>query len=348
MARWLVTGGAGFIGVNSVCTLVERGHTVVLVDNLSRVTARLNLDWLHERVPGAFPFVELDVRDARGVDAVFREHGPFDVVLHLAAQVAVTASVTDPRHDLETNVFGTYNVLEATRRFSPDAAFLNASTNKVYGALEHHRIAALETRYVDLDAPAGIDESQPLDPYSPYGCSKAAADVYTIDHARIYGLKALTVRQSCIYGPRQFGVEDQGWVAWFAMAARLGLPLTVYGDGRQVRDLLHIDDLVALYLLAADRAEERAGHAYNAGGGPSNTLSVLELMERLALWRGSPLKPSFSEPRPGDQRVFVADTARAAEELGWSLEIGIDSGLADLLGFVDAHAERADSILPTG
>ena len=346
MATWLVTGGTGFIGANSARTLVERNHTVVLVDNLSRVTAQSNLDWLHDHVPRGWSFVKLDVRDAAGVDGVFREHGPFDVVLHLAGQVAVTSSVVDPRHDLETNVFGTYNLLEATRRFSPAAAFINASTNKVYGALEHHRTSEQPTRYVDLDAPAGIAETQPLDPCTPYGCSKAAADFYTLDHARIYGLKALTLRQSCIYGPRQFGVEDQGWVAWFAMAARLDLPLTIYGDGKQVRDLLHVDDLVALYLLAADRAEACLGRAYNVEGGPANTLSLLELIERLALWSGAPLDPSFAEARHGDQRVFVADSSRALEELGWSPQIGIDAGLPDLLGFVDGHSEGARTMLP--
>jgi len=347
MATWLVTGGVGFIGANSVRTLVELGHTVVVADDLSRATAPLNLEWLREAMAARdWSFVELDVRDAAGVNAVFRGQGPFDVVLHLAGQVAVTSSVTDPRRDLETNVFGTYNVLEATRRFSPSAAFINVSTNKVYGALERHRTEELTTRYLDLDAPDGIAETQPLDPHSPYGCSKASADVYTLDHARIYGLKALTLRQSCIYGPRQFGVEDQGWVAWFAMAARLGLPLTVYGNGKQVRDLLHVDDLVALYLLVAEQAEACAGRAYNVGGGPPNTLSLLELMERLASWCGAALKPTFAEPRLGDQRVFVADTARATNELGWSPRIDLEAGLPDLLAFVDEHADRASSILP--
>jgi CDP-paratose 2-epimerase len=345
---WLVTGGAGFIGANAVRTLVARGASVVVLDNLSRASAPVNLTWLRDETGESFAFVQADVRDQAAVDAAFRTHGPFDVVLHLAGQVAVTTSVADPRHDLETNVLGSFHVLDATRRLSPQAAFLNASTNKVYGQLEHHRIEELETRYADLDAPAGIDEKQPLAPHSPYGCSKAAADVYTLDYARIYGLATVSLRQSCIYGPRQFGIEDQGWVAWFALAARLGLPLTVYGNGKQVRDLLHVDDLVALYLLAAEHARELAGRSYNVGGGPANTLSLLELLERLGRGHSADIEVEFAAPRPGDQLVFVADTARAREELGWSPRVAVDDGLDDLLEFVEEHAVRAGEILRGG
>jgi CDP-paratose 2-epimerase len=345
---WLVTGGAGFIGANAVRTLVERGARVVVLDNLSRASAPVNLAWLQDETGDSFVFVEADVRDHAAVDAAFRAHGSFDVVLHLAGQVAVTTSVADPRIDLETNVLGSFHVLDATRRLSPEAAFLNASTNKVYGQLEHHRIHELETRYADLDAPAGIDESQPLAPHSPYGCSKAAADVYTLDYARVYGLATVSLRQSCIYGPRQFGIEDQGWVAWFALATRLGLPLTVYGNGKQVRDLLHVDDLVALYLLAAERAHELAGRSYNVGGGTANTLSLLELLERLGRTQSAAVEVEHAAPRPGDQLVFVADTARAREELGWSPRVAVDDGLDDLLEFVEQHAVRAGEILRGG
>jgi CDP-paratose 2-epimerase len=342
-SSWLITGGAGFIGANTARALAERGDRVVLFDNLSRATAPLNLEWLDETID--YELVRADVRDASAVDDAFARHGPFDVVLHLAGQVAVTTSVADPRADLETNVLGSFNVLDATRRLSGDATFLNASTNKVYGQLEGHRVEEHDTRWVDTDAPAGVSEQQPLDPHSPYGCSKAAADVYTLDYARIYGLKAVSLRQSCIYGPRQFGVEDQGWVAWFAMAARLGLPLTIYGNGKQVRDLLHVDDLVDCYLRVAERADACAGRAYNVGGGPDNTLSLLELLERLEAWRGAaPLSLSYAEPRAGDQLVFVADTARATAELGWAPVTRIDDGLGDLLAFVHAHAEQAGSI----
>ncbi len=344
MARrtWLVTGGAGFIGSNTVRTLVGRGERVVVLDNLSRPSAPLNLRWLREELgQDGFELVEADVRNAGDVDSAFTAHGPIDVVLHLAGQVAVTTSIADPRDDHEVNVLGSFNLLEATRRLAPEAAFLNVSTNKVYGQLERHTIAEQELRYADLDAPAGVSEAAPVDPHSPYGCSKAAADLYALDYARIYGLRSLSLRQSCIYGPRQFGVEDQGWVAWFALAARQGRPLTVYGNGKQVRDLLHVDDLVRLYVLAAERAEALAGRAYNVGGGPANTLSLLELLQRLAAWRGEEIDVAFAESRPGDQLVFVADCARAATDLGWMPEIGLDAGLDDLLSWIEEHAAQA-------
>jgi CDP-paratose 2-epimerase len=334
---WLITGGAGFIGTNAVRVLAARGDRVVVFDNLSRATAPLNVEWLTET--SSFELVRADVRDTIAVDAVFAEHGPFDVVLHLAGQVAVTTSVADPRDDLGTNVLGSFNVLDATRRLAPEAVYINASTNKVYGQLAHHRMTETETRYVDEAAPEGIDEAALLDPHSPYGCSKAAADVYTL-----YDLRAVSLRQSCIYGPRQFGVEDQGWVAWLAMATRRGLPLTIYGNGKQVRDLLHVDDLIDCYLRVVERADACAGRPYNVGGGPENTLSLLELLERLSDWRGAPIVPGYAAPRTGDQLVFVADTARAQRELDWRPTTSIDAGLPGLLAFVDEHAAHAEAI----
>jgi CDP-paratose 2-epimerase len=345
MPKWLITGGAGFIGANVTAALLERGDEVFLLDNLSRATAPINLEWLRERAGADLGFERVDVREGDAVLDVFRARGPFDVVLHLAGQVAVTTSVQDPRADLEANVLGSFNVLEATRRCSPDAVYLNASTNKVYGQLEHHRIVEEPTRYVDADAPAGVAETQPLDPHSPYGCSKAAADVYTLDYARIFGLRAISVRQSCIYGPRQFGVEDQGWVAWFALAARLGLPLTIFGTGKQVRDLLHVDDLLDLYLRLVENADRCAGRAYNAGGGPASSLSLLELLDRLGDWTGARVDPPREPARPGDQLVFVADTARALADVGWRPEIALDAGLAELLAWIDEHAAAAAPVL---
>ena len=338
-----MTGGAGFIGANTVHALSERGDRAIVLDNLSRPTAGLNVEWLSSTAE--LELVQADVRDADAVDRTFAERGPFDVVLHLAGQVAVTASVADPRDDLETNVIGSFNVLDATRRLSPDALFINASTNKVYGQLEGHRIEERDTRYVDVDAPDGVSESQPLDPHSPYGCSKAAADTYALDFARIYGMRTVSFRQSCIYGPRQFGIEDQGWVAWFAMAMRLGAPLTIFGTGKQVRDLLHIDDLVGLYLLAAASPDRCDGQAYNVGGGPDNTLSLIELLDRLRVWAPSAPEPAHAEARSGDQRVFVADTARARRDFGWEPRVHIEDGLADLLAFVDGQADRARTLL---
>ena len=334
---WLVTGGAGFIGANATLRLAREGDAVVVYDNLSRPSAALNLRWLRQELgDDGFAFVEGDVRDAAALEAVVRERRP-DVVLHLAGQVAVTTSIAAPREDYETNVTGSFNVLEAARLYAPAATVINVSTNKVYGQLEHHRIEEQATRYVDASAPDGVSESEPLDPHSPYGCSKAAADVYALDYARIYGLNSVSLRQSCIYGPRQFGIEDQGWVAWFALATRLGKPLTVYGNGKQVRDLLHVDDLVELYLQVA-ATEGIAGRAYNVGGGPVNTLSLLELLERLGTWRGSPVEPAFAEARPGDQLVFVADCARARADLGWEPRVGLDDGLERLFAWIAGDA----------
>jgi CDP-paratose 2-epimerase len=333
--KWIVTGGAGFIGSNVTHALIEGGFEAVVLDNLSRPSARLNLDWLGDRIT----LVEGDIRDRALVDTVFREHADADAVLHLAGQVAVTTSVADPREDFEVNALGSFNVLEATREHAPEAAFINISTNKVYGKLDGHRLEERETRYADLDWPDGVSEEHPLDPHSPYGCSKAAADVYALDYARIYGLRTVSLRQSCIYGPRQFGIEDQGWVAWFAIAARLGLPITVYGNGKQVRDLLHVDDLVELYLRVAERAGEAAGRAYNIGGGPGNTLSLLELLERLDV------DPAYAESRPGDQLVFVADARRASTDFGWSPTTSLDTGLDSLLGWIEGNVDAAAEIL---
>jgi CDP-paratose 2-epimerase len=334
--KWIVTGGAGFIGSNVAHTLAARGYDVVVLDSLVRPSARLNLEWLADTIT----LVEGDVRDRELVDRVFREHADAEAVLHLAGQVAVTTSVASPREDFDANVVGSFNVLEATREHAPEAAFLNVSTNKVYGQVDGHRFEERETRWADLDRPDGIDEREPLDPHSPYGCSKAAADLYTLDYARIYGLRTVSLRQSCIYGSRQFGVEDQGWVAWFALAARLGLPLTIYGNGKQVRDLLHVDDLVDLYLRVVEHADAVAGRAYNVGGGPASSVSLLELLERLAV-----ADVEHAEPRPGDQLVFVADTSRASAELGWSPSTPLDAGLEAFLGWIDEIGDVAAGIL---
>jgi CDP-paratose 2-epimerase len=340
VAKWLVSGGAGFIGTNVARILASHGIEVVAIDNLSRPSTPLNVEWLRNELGGAFTLAVADIRDSAAVDEVFAAHSDAHVVLHLAGQVAVTTSVADPRDDFESNALGTFNVLEATRRILPEAVFLNASTNKVYGQLEGHRVEERETRYVDADYPNGVAEDCPLDPHSPYGCSKAAADAYTLDYARIYGLRTVSFRQSCIYGPRQFGVEDQGWVAWFAIAVRLGLPITLYGNGKQVRDLLHVDDLAGLYLAAAERPDVAAGRAYNVGGGPANTLSLLELLERL-----DDPEVLSAGPRPGDQKVFVADTSRARDELGWRPNVSIDEGLESLLAWVARHAHVAARVL---
>ena len=331
--RWLITGGAGLIGCNAARRLAEQGHDVLVLDNFSRKGAEENMQWLRRH--GAVASIRADVRDFPTLQRIVAEG--FDVVLHLAAQVAVTNSVRDPREDFEINALGTFNVCEAVRLRCPEAILLNASTNKVYGGMEDVRIAEAEDRYRYADLPQGISEERLLDFHSPYGCSKGAADQYVRDYARIYGLRTVTFRQSCIYGPRQFGVEDQGWVAWFAIAAGLGLPLTIYGDGKQVRDVLYVGDLIDCYLHAVAEIDQASGQAYNIGGGPSNTLSLLELLGHLERLGGRPIPRRFADWRPGDQPVFICDLTKAEAELGWSPKTSVEEGVAELWTWVMAH-----------
>ena len=236
-----------FIGVNAAEYFADQGWRIAVLDNLSRRGTEENLRWLNDKVK--VDFHKLDIRDAAGVERVVRETKP-DALLHLAAQVAVTTSVSDPREDFEVNALGTFNVLEAVRKGSPQTFIINASTNKVYGKMEEIEVEERNGRYEYRDQTQGVSESQPLDFHSPYGCSKGVADQYTLDYARIYGLDTVSFRQSCIYGPRQFGIEDQGWVAWFIIAAVSGKQITIYGDGKQIRDVLHVKDVARAYLAA--------------------------------------------------------------------------------------------------
>ncbi len=335
--RLLITGGAGFIGANSADHFLRAGHDVLIFDNLSRPGAPANLAWLRERHGERLQFVRGDVRQVEDIAAVMPGR---DVVLHLASQVAVTTSVADPRTDFMINALGTFNVLEATRLHAPHAAFIYASTNKVYGGMEEIDIVEEPTRYAYAGYPDGIPESFPLDFHSPYGCSKGAGDQYTLDYARIYGLRAVSFRQSCIYGPRQFGVEDQGWAAHFVIAAVFGRPVTIYGDGKQVRDLLHVSDLVRAYELAIARMDDVAGKAFNIGGGPANTLAIWsEFGPLLAELRGAPVPVEWGAWRPGDQLVFIANIERARLHLGWQPAIAPRAGIADLYNWVQDNEQ---------
>jgi CDP-paratose 2-epimerase len=330
----IVTGVAGFIGSHVATRFLSQGATVVGIDNLSRPGSRDNLnclaDWQKQLV-----FHHTDVRSATDMAGLFAQHQDTDVVIHEAAQVAVTSSVSDPRTDFEVNALGTFNVLEAARQYTPQAVFLYASTNKVYGQLEHLCVREGLTRYEYTEATRGIDESESMDFHSPYGCSKGCAEQYVRDYHRIYGLKSVVFRQSCVYGTRQFGVEDQGWVAWFIIASVLGRPLTIYGDGKQLRDLLWVDDLIDLYLKAIASIETTAGQIYNAGGGASNTLSLLELLDILRSYLGRSIAVRFSAWRPGDQKVFVSDCEKARRELGWSPKTAPVEGVTVLLRWAE-------------
>lgn len=326
----LIIGGAGFIGVNAAQSFAAQGWRVSMFDNLSRQGAQSNLDWLRQR--HNVGFVKGDIRDREALEKIFAERA-YDAVLHLAAQVAVTTSVVNPREDFEINAMGTLNVLEAARQYSPQASLLFASTNKVYGKLEELQVVERDGRYAYADA-AGVAETQPLDFHSPYGCSKGAADQYIVDYARIYGMNTTSFRQSCIYGPRQFGVEDQGWLAWFAIAALLDKKLTIYGDGKQVRDVLHVEDLVRAYGLAIEQKQNARGQAFNIGGGPGETLSLLELIALLEKRLGKKIAPGFGDWRAGDQKVYVSDISRLDRTLGWKPQIGVEQGVGRLIDWV--------------
>jgi CDP-paratose 2-epimerase len=325
----LVTGGIGFIGSNLSRRLLADGYDVIALDSVHREGVRQNLHWLRSLGGSHFQFVEGDVRDFDTVRKAMRD---VSVVFHLAAQVAVTTSLTDPRNDFTTNALGTFNVLEAARQVQPLPTVLYTSTNKVYGEIEHVHVAERETRYVFEDLPHGVPESCPLDFYSPYGCSKGSADQYVRDFHRIYGLPTVVLRMSCIYGPRQFGNEDQGWVAHFALTTMRGGRLTIYGNGKQVRDILYVDDLVDLMIMAVQNINLTAGQVYNVGGGPDNTISVwAEFRELLAKRSGQLPSVSFDQTRFGDQKVYISDIRKLREQLNWAPMVGVEEGVRRLI-----------------
>jgi CDP-paratose 2-epimerase len=323
--RALVTGGIGFIGTNLADRLLRDGHEVVLFDNIGRSGVQANLDWLRGQYRDRIQFVKNDVRDFGAVEKAMRGA---DAVFHLAAQVAVTTSIANPQEDFSINAQGTLNVLEAARQQKPMPIVLYTSTNKVYGGLDHLRVVERPTRYEFENLPYGVPETCPLDFHSPYGCSKGTADQYVHDYHRIYGLPSIVFRMSCIYGPHQFGTEDQGWVAHFALTGLRGGRLTIYGDGKQVRDLLYVEDLVELMSRACANIKKTAGQVYNVGGGPSHTTSVWAELQgplRDALEKLPPVE--YGEFRPGDQRIYVSDIRKAQEQMNWSPRVSIVDGL---------------------
>jgi CDP-paratose 2-epimerase len=323
----LITGGAGFIGTNLADRLLCDGRTVRVYDNLARPGAAQNLCWLRARHGFRVDFCQGDVRSPAELSHAVVGIG---TVFHLAAQVAVTTSLAEPRQDFEVNAAGTLNLLEAIRRHGREIRLVFTSTNKVYGALDDLALLALPQRYRPQSGLAGIDETRPLAFHSPYGCSKGAADQYVLDYARSYGMAALVFRMSCIYGPHQHGTEDQGWVAHFLIRALAGLPITIYGNGRQVRDLLYVDDLVAALLCAERALPALAGEAFNIGGGPANTTSLRELIATIAHQQGYRPPLAFAAWRPGDQRWYVSDTGKFARATGWRARIGVVEGIARL------------------
>lgn len=326
-----ITGGAGFIGSNAAAHFIRQGHTVTVMDNLSRTGSFKNLDWLQDTFgANSFSFIKGDIRDFPLLCSVVAD-ADADAILHLAGQVAVTTSVEDPRTDFENNALGTFNLLEAVRLSKRNPALLFSSTNKVYGAMDNVEVVMNGSRYEYTNYPLGIPESYPIDFHSPYGCSKGAADQYVRDYARIYGLRTVTFRQSCIYGQRQMGMEDQGWLAWFNIAVLTGKPITIYGDGKQVRDILHIDDLIELYDRAIDKIDYLTGKVFNIGGGPENVISVwAELGPRLMELAGMHIPVRYADWRAGDQKIFISDIRYIQNELGWKPQISTSEGIQRL------------------
>jgi CDP-paratose 2-epimerase len=333
--RYLVTGGAGFIGSNYVARLIRRGDQVTIFDNLSRAGSKMNIEWLNSINPNAFSLIEADIRNFEALQKAIMD---VDVIVHLAGQVAVTTSVTNPVDDFEINAKGTLNVLEAVRNSNSKPIVIYASTNKVYGGMEDVVVQENATNYSYLDFPYGISEKFPLDFHSPYGCSKGSGDQYVRDYYRIYDIPTVVLRQSCIYGPRQFGVEDQGWLAWFIIAILTGKNISIFGDGKQVRDVLFIDDLLDLYDLCIEKIDISAGQVYNIGGGPEKMISVWKefspILEELL---NSKIDVNWGDWRPGDQKIYVSDIRKAQSDLGWSPKVSPRDGIKVLHDWVQEN-----------
>lgn len=333
--RVLVTGGAGFIGVNLTSKLLKLGHRVTIFDNFSRAGSRENCKWLFENFNSKL--LSVLAKDIRDRAAISKAVGEADVVFHLAAQTAVTTSVASPREDFEINALGSFNVYEAARRRRSMPIVVFASTNKVYGEFGGVKVKKGKTRYLFTENKRGIDETFPLDFHSPYGCSKGVADQYGRDYFRIYGLPTVIFRQSCIYGPRQMGVEDQGWVAYFAIAAILSRPIVIYGDGLQVRDILYIDDLTDLYIKAVEKIDKVRGKIFNVGGGAQNSVSLVEYLDYLGKLNGQRIKVKYSDWRPGDQKIFIADCDLARKNLGWKPRTNWREGVLKMFDWISRN-----------
>ncbi|MBD3315529.1 MAG: SDR family NAD(P)-dependent oxidoreductase [Chitinivibrionales bacterium] len=340
----LVTGGAGFIGTNLVDSLLADGKEVIVFDNLSRNGVERNIEWLRRKHGDR---IRLWLEDIRDEDAVRSAVASVSEVYHFAAQVAVTTSFIDPVADFEINLRGTLNILEAARTRNDPPSIVFTSTNKVFGNLCTVPLIIRENRYEPLNdglCERGIAESQGLDFHSPYGCSKGGADQYVLDYARSFGLATVVFRMSCIYGPHQMGTEDQGWVAHFLISAMEGRPITLYGDGMQVRDILYVDDLVRALRTAQQNARTLSGRAFSVGGGPANAITLRDLLERIALITGHVPSVSYAHWRRGDQKYFVADTSAIRRATGWKPRVGVNAGIRQLHEWLTKEGEVSESL----
>lgn len=334
----LITGGVGFIGTNTALSFLAKGHEVCLVDNFSRKGVDSNANAIKSQY-SQVQIIKSDVSQTKNFLAELRKA---ELIIHLAAQTAVTTSITSPQEDFDDNLVASFKLLEAIRQEASQATVIYASTNKVYGDLEAHRLQKDEhlKRYLNLDYPEGINESQPLEFISPYGCSKGSADQYFLDYARIFGLKTVVFRQSCIYGQYQMGVEDQGWLAHFSKQFLLNMPITIYGDGYQVRDLLFVEDLVEAYWLAHEQIDQISGQAFNVGGGSNNAFSLLNVIEMLNELISYQPRVHFDQTRSGDQHYFVSDNSLLKEKLGWQPTTDLKTGLATLIDWQKRYLKQ--------
>lgn len=327
----LVTGGLGFIGVNT-CLELSKNNEIHVIDNSSRKGNMVNYKLLEQNEN-----IKLHIKDIRNfhdLSIIFQKIMP-DSIIHLAGQVAVTFSVQNPREDFEINLLGTFNILECIRIYKPDCSLIYASTNKVYGEYDAE-VLEFDKKYKYANI-IGINEKLPLDFHSPYGCSKGGADQYVRDYSRIYNLKTVVLRQSCIYGENQFGIEDQGWVAWFTIASTYGKLFSIYGNGKQVRDVLYVKDLINLYSIILHNIENCYGNVYNVGGGYENSLSLLELIDLLEIFLNKKIIYNIKDWRPGDQKIYISDISKLNNDLGWYPKININKGLHDLLTWVQIN-----------
>lgn len=336
--KLLITGGCGFLGSNLAIEALSRGYELLIFDNLSRNGSRENLVWL--QMQGNPTFEYGDIRSHNDITRTIQLFKP-DVIFHLAGQVAMTTSIANPKLDFEINVIGTHNLLEAVRLHAPEATVIYSSTNKVYGDLEQYTYRETSTRFECIEKPYGFDEATPLEFHSPYGCSKGAADQFILDYARIFGLNTTVFRHSSMYGGRQFATYDQGWIGWFCQKAietksgNLKEPFTISGTGKQVRDVLHADDMKKLYFAAAENIEKVKGQAFNIGGGIANSLSLLELFSLLEDIAKIELRYKKIPARESDQRVFVADLGKARKLLGWEPQVASRTGLENMMRWVE-------------
>jgi len=335
--KYLITGGCGFLGSNIACELLKQGHELIIFDSLYRYGSYQNLEWL--KTTGEFDFVHGDIRNINDVENCIKINKP-DVIYHLAGQVAMTTSISDPRMDFEVNVGGSFNLLNAVRLFSPESIIIYSSSNKVYGDLEQFSYRETPTRYECIEKPNGFDENVGLDFHSPYGTSKGSADQYMLDFARIYGLKTVVFRHSSMFGGRQFSTVDQGWVGWFCQKAieiknkKTKEPFTISGNGKQVRDLLFADDCISLYLQSVTHINKIKGNAFNIGGGVSNSSSLLELFDFLQNQLSIEMKYEVLKPRESDQRVFISDITKIKTMCNWEPKVNKSAAINSTLDWV--------------